>query len=570
MIILDSRRLTGPHLLGDWPGAVAEVKMAPKGRTAFAAAWAREARRLLDGVGWRRAELASRTFPSGLSLALSAPIDALYAAVDLNEAALARAEAEVRGVPPPPFAEAVAALRQAIAAESDPALVALARAARRHGVSFLADADFATVGLGTGSRTWPVGALPSPGEIDWKSVHDIPAVLVTGTNGKSTTVRLAAAIGAAAGLVTGTTSTDGIEVAGDWLEHDDFSGPEGARTLLRDRRVELAVLEVARGGILRRGLALRNARAAAVTNVAADHLGDYGVETLRDLTAAKLVVARAVPRDGRLVVNADDPRLKAAASKLLQAGVPLTWFGLDADSPVLRRAVRAGGDAAFLDAGEIVLAQGGRRSAVAGVAEIPVTHGGAAVHNVANVLAAVGLAAALGLPVAAMAAGLTSLASDPAGNPGRTNLFEIGGAQVLVDYAHNPHGVEALLGFAAHLAHAHGSRRRLLVLGQAGDRSDADLRALAAAALPFAPDRVILKELPEMLRGRPLGEIPAIFEAELLRLGFPRERLGHASSELDAVHQVLAWLALGDLAVLLVHKQRDAVLELLRQAQTRS
>jgi UDP-N-acetylmuramyl tripeptide synthase len=145
-------------------------------------------------------------------------------------------------------------------------------------------------------------------------------------------------------------------------------------------------------------------------------------------------------------------------------------------------------------------------------------------------------------------------------NPGRANFLEVGGVKILLDYAHNPHGLSATLGLAVNLP---GRRRLLVVLGQAGDRGDEALRELAGAAWAFRPDRIVVKELPEMLRGRPEGEIPAILEGELRRLGATDGDLGRARNEMEAVRQALAWARPGDLLVLLTHAQRDEVLELL-------
>jgi UDP-N-acetylmuramyl tripeptide synthase len=397
--------------------------------------------------------------------------------------------------------------------------------------------------------------------------------LVTGTNGKTTTVRLTAAMLAAAGRTAGITTTDYIAVGRTVLDSGDFSGPGGARTLLRDRRVEAAVLETARGGLLRRGLALGRVTAAAVTNIAADHLGDYGVEDLAGLAEAKLLVTRAVAPEGRAVLNADDPELAARGSR---GPSPVTWTslgpGLSAAAGVdLAAHLAAGGDAVLLDGDRLVLARGaGGREVVATVSEVPIAFGGAARYNVANALAAIGLASALGVPVDAMARGLAAMRGDGgeggADNSGRGCLMEIDGFHVLLDYAHNPHGLAALLGFVASLP----AKRRLLLLGQAGDRDDEAIRDLARTAWRLRPDRVIVKELPTMLRGRQPREVPAILEAELLRLGARREDLAYAATELEAVRQALAWARPGDLLLLLVHTDRDEAMAMLRQRRAGS
>jgi cyanophycin synthetase len=613
MQLHDSRRLTGPNLFSHHRGAVLDAYLGAgeaEAINATVAAWRRQAQRMLDAVGWRGEELAVRRFGAGASLFLSAPLDCLYAATEVNEWAWEVAVAAVAGSGP--VGEAVATvvgggtagglaratgrsdaaaggtdraaaetgsaafeaaahrLRAAIARERDPALLALRDAAAAHGVAFLADDEQATVGLGNGSLTWARGELPVPAAVDWASVHDIPVALVTGTNGKTTTVRLAAAMLTAAGHMVGMTSTDHISVGGAVLDVGDYSGPGGARTLLRDRRVEAAVLETARGGLLRRGLALDRVAAAAVTNVAADHLGGYGIEDVAGLAEAKLLVTRAVDPGGRAVLNADDPELAARGSR---GPSPVTWYSLEprlepqrptpAAGLDLAAHLAAGGDAVLLAGAELVLARGaGRRDVVAAVSEVPIAFGGAARYNLANALAAIGLGAALGLPVEAMARGIAALRNDDGtDNPGRGYLMELDGFHALVDYAHNPHGLAALNGFVSSLP----AQRRLLVLGQAGDRDDQAIRDLARAAWSLRPDRVILKELPAMLRGRLPGQVPAILEGELLRLGARREDLSHAPTELEAVLQALDWARPGDLLLLFVHKQRDEAMAVLQQ-----
>ena len=632
MDVRDSRRLTGPNLLLDGPGTCLDVALdAPGDPTpeACAAAWARVAARLLAAVGWGGAATATatRTFAGGVSLAFAAPVDGLYAACEVNEAAWGMAWAALAGdgdrsvgagatagVVDPDAADSdpgaypadpvalVARLRAAIAAEANPSLVALAHAAASHGVQCLIDPDEVSVGLGTGSRTWRIGggavdapsidgvdglggaigavhdAIPDPSAIPWPDVHDVPVALVTGTNGKSTTVRLIAAMVRAAGRVAGVCTTDWVRVGGDVIDEGDWSGPGGARMVLRDARTEIAVLETARGGLLRRGLAVTRADVAAVTNVAADHLGEFGVATVEDLAAVKLVVAKVA---GALVLNADDASLATCATSVASA---VTWFSLDPQNDVVVQAVGRGGRAVVLDGDEIVLVEGvganvvrqagGQasghdgghdgglaRTGLATVDEIPIAFGGAARHNVANALCAVGVAAALGLPIAAIRAGLVDFQSSPEDNPGRLNLFDVGGCTVVVDYAHNPHGLRALADVVTTLA----GGRRIVVLGQAGDRSDEDLRELATAALAMRPDVVIVKELAEMLRGREIGEVPRVLAAALRGLGVADGAIMMASDEVGATRIALALARAGDVVVLPIHKRRGEVVGLLQR-----
>ncbi len=561
MKLLDSRRLTGPNLLWDLEGAVLDVYLSAEKSLPLTQAWVRQAGRILEAVGWGAEELCVRRFPGGANLALSAQIDRLYTATEVNEWAFVAAVAELAGRPPSDaeLNEAAARFREATEQERRPDLLALRDAADLRRVSFLWDSEFVTLGRGAGSLTWAMSDLPTPREVRWDQVSDIPTVLVTGTNGKTTTVRLLAAMVRAAGAVAGTTSTDLVEVDGQILDQGDCSGPGGARTLLRDRRVEVAILETARGGLLRRGLAVTRVDAAAVTNVAADHLGEFGVNDLAALAEAKLVPARVVRPQGRVVLNADDPELRSRTGNF---GAPVVWFSIDPDEPGFDDLLVAGYAGCTLEDGALVRYGEERRQVIARLDEVPITFGGAARYNVANALCAIGLAGAIGLSLDAMREGLRSFRGTPEDNPGRGNLLDVRGVRVLLDYAHNPHGLAALIAFARSLP----AERRVLVLGQAGDRCEVEVRDLARAAWSLHPDLVIVKEMPEMLRGREAGEVPAILEDEMRRQGVPADAFVRATDDPDAVRKALASARPGDLVVLLVHNRRSEVLEILHRA----
>jgi UDP-N-acetylmuramyl tripeptide synthase len=559
----DSRRLTGPNLLMDRAGAVIEATREGDDPDRVIALWRDALGRMLAAVGWERETAQARSFPGGLILAVSAPLDALYAATEVNEWAFAATEAALDGAAAPDFGDAAERLRATIAAERRPRFQALQVAAAERGVAFVPDHHHVSIGLGAGSRSWPIDDLPEPEAVDWNAIRDVPVALVTGTNGKSTTVRLLASIAAAAGCTAGFSSTDGVWVGVDRIASGDYSGPGGARTVLRDPRVELAVLETARGGILRRGLAVRRAEAAVVTNVAADHIGEFGIHDLDALAETKLVVGRVVGPSGRVVLNADDERLRWHADRLR---APITWFTLDSPDARVREHVAAGGDAAWLEAGSLTLAQRGATHPVIAVEALPFAFGGAARHNLANALAALGAAAALGLPRPAMAQGLNRFESTPQQNPGRANVWEIGGVRALVDFAHNPHGLASLVTMAAALP----ARRRLILIGQAGDRSDEDIRELGRVSWGLRADRVIVNELPEYLRGRAAGAVPDLLVAGMREAGAPADRIRQVGSELEGVREALAWARPGDLLVFTIHAQRREAERLLNELRTRA
>ncbi len=558
MTVLDSRRLTGPGLLLDRPGAVLEAQVDESVRDQAIEAWRSALGRMLQAVGWSGESLGVRRFRGGVALAFSAPIDALYAATEINEWAWSAAETALAGREPPALEPDAARLRDAIAAERNPPLAALRDAARARSVTFLSDEEWASVGSGTGVRFWPVRAIPAPEDIDWKQVHDIPVALVTGSNGKTTVVRLLSAMVSAAGRVPGFTTTDGVTIGTSLIAEGDWAGSSGARLVLRRPEVDTAVLETARGGLLRRGLTVQRAAVAVVTNIADDHLGEFGITDLRELAETKLLVTRALGPDGRVVLNAEDVILVEAGRRLSS---PITWFSLDPDLPVVREHLDRGGRAALLTAEGLILAAGSERTLVAEPAELPILLDGAALHNLANALAALGAGEALGLPLEAMRTALREFGRRIADNPGRANVIEIGGVRIVVDYAHNPHGMAALAAMTGQLP----AERRLVMLGQAGDRSDQAIRELARGALAIRPDRVVLKEMEAYLRGRAPGEIPALLADELRRLGLPPEVITSPGSELESTREALEWARPGDLLVLTVHDDRRSVLRLLQE-----
>ncbi len=553
MELVDSRRLTGANILWNRPGAVIDVAVAEEQREALIAAWEQALRRRLDAVGWDAQATCVRRYAGGASLAVSAPLDALYAATEVNESAWTAARAALLGELPSDFDEELDRLREEIAQEVNPALLALSAAAQVRGVQFLTDDDLVSVGLGFGSRVWAVDGLPAPADVQWTAVHDVPTAMVTGTNGKTTTVRLVASIATAAGLCVGQSSTDRVCVGPEILETGDWSGPGGARLVLRDKRTQVGLLETARGGMLRRGLALERCDVAAVLNVGADHLGEWGVGTLDGLAEGKFVVTRIAET---VVLNADDEVVVRHATGL---EAEVVWFSLDPANPVIRKHLAYGGQAVVLDEGALWFSQAAERVRLLAVEEVPCTIGGAARYNVANALAAAAIAERLGFTSEAICAGLKDFESDRASNPGRLNRYAWDGIQAIVDFAHNPHGLQALF----ELVNALPAKRRLVLLGQAGDRDEESIREMVRSTWNARPDMIVIKELPSYLRGREPGEIPALIEAELRALGATSDRFVHCSSELEAVQWALDWAQAGDLLLLLTHESRDEVLSLL-------
>ncbi|WP_299950217.1 Mur ligase family protein [uncultured Ruegeria sp.] len=552
----DARRLTGPGLLWDRPGAVMDVFFTEIDATQVTALWENHARRVLDALGWQDQDLTHRIFTGGVNLAISAPMDQLYSSIFAAQTAWHFCAADLLASEPGEFDQMVADVKGVMEKEANPALIALIAAAQAHGVDILCDDDDVSIGHGTGSQTWPVDALPASDDVDWSALHDIPVAFITGTNGKTTTTRLLEAIARASGKVAGLTSTEFVRVGDDILDRGDYSGPGGGRMLLRDKRLELACLEVARGGILRRGLPTRAATAAAVTNVANDHLGQYGVNTVPELAQAKFAVHRTLAEGGVLALNADDPYVRTEAEK---TSANIWWFSLDAQNGLIRQARDAGKCCAYVRQDDIVFFDGAAEQVVIAVSDVPLTMGGAAKYNILNALAALCLGLALDLPIQAVRDGLAGFKPDAKDNPGRCNEFEYNGARVFVDFAHNPHSISAVCDALSSLP----AKRRFIMLSHAGDRSDQDIRNVTATALNFQPDVVVATELEGYLRGRQLGEISDLIERTTLEHGYDAKQILRATSPSQAASMILEMLEPGDIALLLVLSDRDAVLAML-------
>jgi len=563
--LLDSRRLTGANLFWDRPSAILDVAIDGPAEP-VAAAWRTAVETLLDEVGYADEETRHRLYAGGANLLISAPIDALYSMCELNEVAWAGVlHAHGLGAAPD-LAEEVPRLTRLFDEERNSRLLALQAAAREHEVPFLWDDDEVSVGYGRSVRVWKPDALPAVEAVDWGSVGAIPVALVTGTNGKSTTVRMAASILAAAGCRAGLTSTDFIRVGDRVIDTGDYSGTGGARMLLRQPDVEMAVLEVARGGLLRRGLGVGRANVAVITNVAADHLGEYGIHNVEELIPAKFIVRRALTADDLLVLNADDEGVAAYAESLGdELAAEIAWFSLNTDNPRIRSTLTQGGRCCFLEDGWLTAAEGGKARRVVAAATLPATLGGIVRHNVANALAAMGIALAFGIDDRRIAAGLSAFRGDERDNPGRGNWFEHhvdgGVIRILVDFAHNAHGLKAL----AEAVRQVPAERVVLLMGQAGDRQDSDIAELVAVGCSMRPDRLLIAELPGYERGRATGEVPALIRRYALDSGVADERIELFDGPREATRDALEQAHPGDLLVLLALTQRREALELVRE-----
>jgi cyanophycin synthetase len=382
----------------------------------------------------------------------------------------------------------------------------------------------------------------------------IPVVSVTGTNGKTTTVRLIAHIFRHTGKTVGFTTTDGVYLNNRLVVEGDMTGPFSANIILSNPTVDVAVLETARGGILRAGLGFDECDVGVVLNVSGDHLGLGGINTIEQLAEVKSVIAAVVKREGHAVLNADDPLVLAMRERSPGDVVLVSTSG--DENPAVAEHLARSGIAVLVERDTFVIRRGRLRIPIAGVREVPLMMGGAARFQRGNILSAIATAYVQGIRYDDIRAGLLSFFPSPALTPGRLNLMRVGSGRVLVDYAHNAAAVGGLMELVLGI----DARRRVGVITAPGDRRDEDIRELGRLAA--ALDHVIIKE-DDDLRGREPGEVAGLVREGLLAGGLSDNEIEVVADELDAVDHALALLDDHDIGVVLADDVA-AVLEHLR------
>jgi cyanophycin synthetase len=322
----------------------------------------------------------------------------------------------------------------------------------------------------------------------------IPIIAVTGTNGKTTTTRITAHIVRTAGKKVGYTTSDGIYIQNQLMMSGDTTGPVSARFVLKDPTVDFAVLECARGGILRGGLGFQQCNVAIVTNVAADHLGLGGINSVEQMARVKQVVPETVCRDGYAILNADDDLVYKMRKEL---DCKIALFSMREDNPRVLEHCAAGGKACIFENGYITIMKDSWKVRVMQVKDIPITYSGKAIHNIANVLPSV-MACYLfkSISLDDIRLALQTFIPSSAQTPGRLNFFQLKKCTYLADFAHNPHGLQLLCDFISQLDYP----ENVGVITGTGDRRDEDIRELGVIAGKYF-DRIILR-LDKNLRGR--------------------------------------------------------------------
>ncbi|MEX2409654.1 MAG: Mur ligase family protein, partial [Rhodovibrionaceae bacterium] len=375
----------------------------------------------------------------------------------------------------------------------------------------------------------------------------IPIAAVTGTTGKTTTVRMLARILSQAGMAVGSVTTDEVRIAGEIVAHGDLSGISGANMVLDDSRCEAAVLETARGGIIKRGLAFDYCDVACLTNVGHDHLGEHGVNSPEEMARVKRRLLRCARK--AVVLNANDALCLAQREGLSAPRVILA--APDGANEACEAQLKAGGEVLLLEEdrsgkSRLVLRHGGRRSLLLTAAELPATFAGTALHNAKNALFAAAMAIAMEQPLETIREALKSFQPDLDHSPGRLSLIGGMAFELLVDFAHNPAQLATVAAFLDSRA-VEGARSCLLTVP--GNRLDAQIVASGAAAAGHF-DRYICYEREDWLRGRKAGEIAALLRRGLRDAAVPAEKIEVGLEQGAAIQRAVELAEPGDLVAI--------------------
>ena len=532
-------RITGRHLFIQNFGAAAWLKAETDIEGQIAKVYSR-VHQAIHQIGLDALmKLTHRCIYTEVVFALEAPVDLLYTACAILEWA-----SEVE--------PAFDLVTETFEKEGNTNWRAVRKWAADHKIPCVDDEDGLTLGMGCFAQTWPLNALPSVTSLHPDTFQRIPAVYITGTNGKTTSSRMLSAICRASKKFSGVgqTSTDGVSINGEWVERGDWTGPGAARMILRDSRVDVAILETARGGLMRRGLVIDGVEAAAITNVSDDHLGAWGIRTVRDMAIAKLTVTLGVKEGGVVLLNADCAPLMTAWQDFQQRHPERTW------TVQLFSSTQSEGMSVYLDGGMLCHREFGP---ILKISDIPLTLGGRAMYNVENAMVAMALAVSMGIGVEAIREGLAQLRPIQQESRGRSNWLRYQGADIFVDFAHNPDGIRRIV----EMGERWTSTRKAIVLGQASDREDQEIAGLALQAMKLGAEMYFLKELPGHAYHRPASEVVDVLQATLQTHGVTTAQISRATNDLDCAQKAMDWVQQGDLLILLCHEEQDAVMDFL-------
>jgi cyanophycin synthetase len=552
-----STRLFGANLFFDNPGAVLDVPVT-EAQDELVKLMLLELNRVLPALGWEENyQSGYKKYSMGIRFAISAPFDLLWAATDLVEYIWLSVRHKFE------FGEflgldvARAHMLPIIEKQTNLVYRKVYLEAKERKLNVFEDGTSVVIGSGKYAYTTTFDKL-SYNDIAWDKIQEVPSVLVTGTNGKTTTVRLTRFICKQAGQIVGYCSSDWIMVDDTIIEKGDLSGPSGNQGVMMNPRVEVAVLEVARGGLLRRGILTNFVKAATVTNVSEDHLHEDGVDTLEELAEAKALVYKGVAPDGYAVINLDDKLMREYTKELQLKKIYITRDITNPDYiPYLKDVMYV----CYADNNAFYWREKNNDQLVATFADTPITVNGHASHNVENALHAIALSFTLGNNITQIGKALTQYENTAENNQGRANVFEYNGGKIIVDFAHNAAGFEAMVGLVKSYV-VNGGRLGIL-MGNTGNRMNLTDK-ITDAVIKGKPDFVVIKELTTYLRGTAPGQVVRQIEEMLIAKGIDKKNIQLVDNEFDGLDVVLDFVKPGDAFLFIAHESTAEIVEKLK------
>lgn len=555
-----SSRLLGQNRFFDVPGAVMDISLTENNQ-AVADLYQAELIKLLDLLPIKDYSVKVQVFSSGVNIAMSYPYDLLMVACDIldwvwydvvdlldKELAINLERSQRR------FKARIKDNQQLL-------LRRIYDKARKKQLNFLVHDDLLILGSGVTQFRTKLNLISKISDIPWKQIANIPCVLITGTNGKTTTTRLTEFICRRAKLKSGYCSSDWVMVNGKQVINGDLSGPTGHQQVLMHPKVEVAILEVARGGLVKRGLLPNYVTAATITNISHDHIGQSGINNLSDLAQAKGIVYQAIKADGIAVVNLDDAHI----CDLSLVNSRKAYLSTKLSENQISTYLNASNFVVFLEDGKIVIKTLQEKLTLNKIDSLPITIYGLAHYNNENVLHAVALCFSLGLSSAQISHGLARFGADEKSNFGRWNHYtSMNKGHLVVDLAHNPVGLANILELAQGFRRLENLTGKFsLLYGNTADRRET-IPEIVALIIRYEVEEVTIKEFQTALRGSQVGEMPELFYNELIQQGFPATQIKIIANEVDAVNMILTQAKPEDFHLLCVHEHITEITTQLR------
>ena len=555
-----SSRLLGKNRFFDDVGAVMDIEL--KDNVKVAQFYQQELERLLAVLPIKKYKLVSTVFANGINIAISYPYDLLMVACEILDWVWEDIVDYIDRGREINFERSKRRFKQIINENQQLILRKIYLKAQAKKLNFFVHKDLLVLGSGKTSFCTKLQQVTKLSDIPWKTIANIPTVLITGTNGKTTTTRLTEFIcRKGAKLSAGYCSTDWVMINGKLIGEGDLSGPTGHQVVLMNPNIDVAILEVARGGIIKRGLLPNYTTAATITNIAHDHIGQNGIDSLDDLAKAKGVVYNGLAEDGLAIINLDDEHVAKLAIKQNKAYISQKLSEFE-----ISKYLNADNYVVYLANEMITIKTASGKVIIDNIKKIPVTVDGLALYNYENIIQAAALAYALGITAPQIKRGLRLFGGDDRSNFGRWNHYissQYG--NLVVDIAHNPAGLNSVLNLATQYRQLHNLSGKLgLMYGVTGDRRES-IPEIAQIIVDYQPDLVIIKEFQVALRGSVPGEMPELLRNALLDAGFPTSKLMVIPNELEALEFILTIATADDFFMLCSHELLNDVSKRLRE-----